>query len=682
MMQINDHVCESPYVSQLQLNYGRRRADESDGPDASFCTSRACAAFLYSVPTALAEMTRYYLPVVIAGLLLAFWFSPDAQQIAAGVAIFLFGMLMLEDGFKLFGGGALEWVLERATSSTPRAISFGIISTTFLQSSSLVSVITISFLSAGLISLIGAVGIIFGANIGTTTGAWLVAGLGLKVNIASYAMPMIALSILLVFQKSKALRGIGYALAGLGFLFLGIHHMKEGFDAFKDQIDLTRFALSGLLGLFIYSLIGAAATVIMQSSHATMVLILTALAAGQISYDNALALAIGANIGTTITAIIGSLGANFQGKRLALAHLIFNVLTAMVALVFISPLRDVVDWISTGVGIASDDFAMKLAVFHTIFNVLGVVLMLPLLNHLIAFLERRILEPVPDVSRPHFLNEAVDEFPQTLEIALRKEVLHLSENATELILHGLNLHREQVFSSNDIAGTVRKSRKPIEFDIDESYETRVKTLYSAIVEFATRAGNNSLAPEIANRIYALRDVASDVVQAVKSIKHLRKNILRYSTRPQGVVTELYDDLRSNIARITVEIRKLGMAAPEDRSALWLDQERVQVEDAARSTTARVDALIRGGGLSPTAATSFLNDAGYAYNAMRDMIEAARSYYIERDSAMAEIERLLSLEDEELSAPHGNLDRPDTPGDRHERRIASMPANISGSQVWV
>ena len=613
-------------------------------------------------------MTRYYLPVAIGTLLLAFWFSPDAQEIAAGVAIFLFGMLMLEDGFKLFGGGAMERVLERATGSTPRAIVFGIVSTTLLQSSSLVSVITISFLSAGFISLIGGVGIIFGANIGTTTGAWLVAGLGLKVNIAAYAMPMIALSIVLVFQKSKALRGIGYALAGLGFLFLGIHHMKEGFDAFKDQIDLTRFALSGLIGLFVYSLIGTIATVIMQSSHATMVLILTALAAGQISYENALALAIGANIGTTITAIIGSLGANFQGKRLALAHLVFNVVTALVALVLISPLREMVDWISESVAIASDDYAMKLAVFHTVFNVLGVALMLPVLHRLIGFLERRIEEPLPDVSRPHFLNEAVDEFPQTLEIALRKEVLHLYENASELILHGLNLHRDQIFATDDIAGTVRKCRAVIELDIDEGYEHRVKTLYSAIVEFTTRAGGKRLAPEIANRVYALRDVASDIVQAVKSIKHLRKNILRYTTRPQGAVTELYDGLRIQIARIAIEIDKLGRAAPEDRSALWLDQERVQIEDAARKTTERVDELIRRGELSATAATSFLNDSGYAYNAMRDLIEAARSYYIERDSAMAEIERLLSLEDDELEEPGAD----DEPGPRRpsETRVTT------------
>lgn len=593
-------------------------------------------------------MTRYYLPIIIGALLLAFWASPDAQEIAAGVAIFLFGMLMLEDGFKLFGGGALERVLKRATSSTARAISFGIFSTTLLQSSSLVSVITISFLSAGLISLVGGVGIIFGANIGTTTGAWLVAGFGLKLDIGAYAMPMIALSIVLVFQKSKRLRGIGYALAGLGFLFLGIHHMKEGFDAFEEQIDLTRFALTGFLGLFVYSLVGTTATVIMQSSHATMVLVLTALSAGQISYENALALAIGANIGTTITAILGALGANFQGKRLALAHLIFNTLTAIVALVFIAPLRDAVDWISNLVGIAPDDYAMKLAVFHTIFNVLGVALMLPILKRLIAFLEQRIVEPVPDVSRPRYLNEAVDEFPQTLEIALRKEVLHLYENAVELILHGLNLHRDEVFATDNVADLVRRSRTPFELDLDDGYERRVKTLYAGIVEFTTRAGDKRFDPDIAERVYALRDVASDIVQAVKSVKHLRKNILRYTVRNQSATTELYDELRTEIARIAVEIRKLGLTEPENRSALWLDQERAQIEADARMTSQRVDALIRRRALNATDATSFMNDSGYAYGAMRDLIEAARSYYIEPDSAMAEVEQLLSLDDEELS----------------------------------
>lgn len=210
-------------------------------------------------------MKKFILPVILLVLIFGFWVSTSFQEIAAGVAIFLFGMLMLEDGFKLFSGGFLERILEKATASVPKSLGFGIAATTIMQSSSLVSVITISFLSAGLISLIAGVGIIFGANIGTTTGAWLVAGFGLKVKISAYALPMLAISIVLVFQKSKYLKGTGFVLAGLGFLFLGIHYMKEGFEAVKDQVDLTRFAMTGLLGLVVYTFLGATATVVMQS---------------------------------------------------------------------------------------------------------------------------------------------------------------------------------------------------------------------------------------------------------------------------------------------------------------------------------------------------------------------------------------------------------------------------------
>ncbi len=592
-------------------------------------------------------LKKLLLPVILLVLSLGFWASSDFQEIAAGVAIFLFGMLMLEDGFKLFSGGFLERTLEKATGSVTKSIAFGIATTTIMQSSSLVSIITISFLSAGLISLLSGVGIIFGANIGTTTGAWLVAGFGLKVNISAYALPMLAIAIVLVFQKSKHLRGAGFVLAGLGFLFLGIHHMKEGFEAFKDQFDLTRFALTGLLGLTVYTLLGAATTVVMQSSHATMVLIITALAAGQISYENALALAIGANIGTTITAIIGALSANFQGKRLALAHLIFNLVTAGVALIFISPIRLAVDFISSGVGIADTDYALKLAVFHTIFNLLGLIIMLPLIHRLIALLERAILQPDQDMSQPKYLSEAVDEFPQTFKTAMRHEVQHLYDNAVELIIHGLNLHRHEIFTSRDIAATVAASRTPVEFDIDERYEQRVKTLYSAIIEFATRVGAKDMPPEVMEDVYSMRDVSGRIVRAVKSVKHLRRNATRYSERPQGVITDLYNGLRTEIARILVEIDKLAQADPDDRSSLWLEQERIQVERDAQETNSSIDGLIRARQIDAKMATSFLNDSNYAYSAMRDLLGAAWAYYIEPEQAMAEVERILTLDDEEV-----------------------------------
>jgi phosphate:Na+ symporter len=590
-------------------------------------------------------LRRTLLPFVITLLIVGFTLSTEFQEVAAGVAIFLFGMLMLEQGFALFSGGFLERILERATKSTPRALSFGIVTTTVMQSSSLVSVITISFLSAGLMSLVAGVGIIFGANIGTTTGAWLVAGFGLKVKISAYAMPMLALSIVLVFQKSKYLRGGGYVLAGLGFLFLGIHHMKEGFESLQGQIDLSALALTGVLGLIVYTLIGAVATVVMQSSHATMVLVITALAAGQITYDNALALSIGANIGTTITAIIGAATANYQGRRLALAHVMFNVATAGVALVFIVPLRVTVDWISALVGIAPDDYALKLAVFHTLFNVLGVMLMLPLMSRLIGFLERTIPAREPDVSEPKYLSDAVGAFPETLETALANEVEHLHRNAVELIAHGLNLHRHELYSSHDLEGTVREARIPIELDLETAYEQRVKVLYAAILDFVNRRTTRGIPIETVRRMYALRESAEHMVRAVKEVKHMRDNTVRFTTEDHGEISALYDALRTEIAEILVAGHELSQTPEEDRSILWLEDERTRVKDKRRQTGLVIQRLMRSQDVPATDSASFMNDANYAYRAMKELIDAARLAYGEREGPLAEVERLLEADED-------------------------------------
>jgi len=216
-----------------------------------------------------AVLRRFLLPLSFALLAYGFWLSSEFQEVAAGVAIFLFGMRFVEEGFRAFSGGLLEEALARSTGSLGRSLVTGVVATVIMQSSSLVSVITISFLSAGLIDLVAGIGIIYGANLGTTTGAWLVAGLGLKVKLSTYAMPMLVFGVILVFQKARHLWGSGYVLGGIGFLFLGIHHMKVGFEALRGGLDLAAYAMTGLAGLLVYTALGVAATVIMQSSHAT-----------------------------------------------------------------------------------------------------------------------------------------------------------------------------------------------------------------------------------------------------------------------------------------------------------------------------------------------------------------------------------------------------------------------------
>ena len=580
-------------------------------------------------------------------LAFGFWISPNVKEICAGVSIFLFGMLFLEEGFRAFTGGLLERLLKRTTDRLWKAISFGIVTTTIMQSSSLVSVITISFLSAGLIWLSAGVGIIFGANIGTTTGAWLVAGFGLKVKISAYAMPMLVFGIILVFQKAKHLKGIGYALAGLGFLFLGIHYMKEGFEAFRETLDLAKYAMTGFAGLIVFSLIGLAATVIMQSSHATLVLIITALAAGQVTYENALALAIGANVGTTVTAVIGSLSSNYQGKRLAAAHLIFNVVTGAIAIIFISQLVWVVDAVAGLTGIAADDYTLKLAVFHTVFNVIGVAVMLPLLPKLVSFLQRAIPKAIEDVVGPKYINNTAFDFPETLLEAVRHETIHLYENAFEILAHGLNLNRAVILSEKDLDAHANNSRAVMEIDIDSMYTNRVKALYAAILEFISRA-QTELPPDFANRLYELRDACHGVVISVKGVKELRKNISSFMVSENEDIRREYNALRVRLAEVMRAIDVLAQTDEEERDVLVLDEFKAAMEEANVGVTANLETLIREERITAIMATSLMNDMSFARDVVWHLADMGKALYGAKDVDYREAEEAIALTDEDIS----------------------------------
>ena len=524
-------------------------------------------------------------------------------------------------------------------------MTFGIVSTSIMQSSSLVSVITISFLSAGLIGLTAGIGIIFGANLGTTTGAWLIAGFGLKIDIAAYAMPMLVFGIILAFQGSKTAKGLGYILAGLGFLFLGIHHMKEGFETFKETIDLSQFAVPGFAGLLLYTGIGIFATVVMQSSHATLVITITALAAGQITYENALALAIGANIGTCITAILGAISANVDGRRLAAAHLIFNVTTGVVAIIFMNQILVVVDWIAAHIGIAADDWTLKLSIFHSLFNTLGILIMVPLMGTLVKVLYRIFPQPKADLVAPLYLNEAVTEFPDTLVETVRKEVLHLYDNAFEVLAHGLNLHRHDIRSDADLFELTQRPDKLMEFDIDEIYARKVKVLYNAIVEFTSRT-QGDLPQEHMERIYVLREAARDIVEAIKDVKHMRKNLITYIVSDNSSIKAEYNKIRAQLGEILRELTTLRDAG-EAADLVALDGLRLQMEENDVTLNGDLDRLIREGRITAPMATSLMNDSSYSYDVAKNLIAAGAGLFGPHDLGMRQAAEDIELDEEEL-----------------------------------
>lgn len=576
-----------------------------------------------------------------------FWVSPNIKQITAGVAIFLFGMLTLEEGFKAFTGGILEKLLQKTTKGLWKSMGFGIVTTTLMQSSSLVSVITISFLSAGLITLASGIGIIFGANLGTTTGAWLVAGFGLKVKISAYAMPMLVFGIILVLQKQKELKGIGYVLAGLGFLFLGIHYMKEGFETFREQIDLTAYAISGIKGLLLYTLIGLAATVIMQSSHATLVLIITALASQQITYENALALAIGSNIGTTITAILGAISATVNGKRLAGAHLVFNVVTGFIAILLINQLMQLVDWISLNLGIASENYTLKLAVFHTLFNLIGVIVMMPFVGKLVTLLNKVLPEKNREEAEPVFLNSASIELPGTALEAVRKETQNLYQYFFGIICHGLSFRIHDINSDVPVKEIITSLQKPIPVNIKEEYTNKIKGLYAKIVDFISRA-NQNMSQEQNNEVFELRSAGRNMLEGIKSTQHLHINLSKRLNDPNPYVQEEYNRIRYRLGSILRSLSEIQKDTDEDRTVLpTIAAMRIGIREADNKFFNDVDQLIREKHITGAMATSLMNDNNYADNIAHNLLDIAAALFENRNSEMREIEQSLMLDEQEV-----------------------------------
>jgi phosphate:Na+ symporter len=598
---------------------------------------------------------RILLPSIFLVLSYGFWVSSNFKDIAAGVALFLFGMLCMEQGFKAYSGGTLQRVLTRSTNRLWKSLTFGVVSTTLMQSSSLVSVITISFLSAQLIGLAEGIGIIFGANLGTTTGAWIVAGFGLKVNLSAYALPILVFGVVFLMQSSQRIKGLGWILVGIGFLFLGIHYMKEGFAAYSQHIDLTQYAMTGIAGLLVFTLIGIVATVIMQSSHATLTLIITALAVGQITYENALALAIGANVGTTITAILGSLSANISGKRLAAAHLVFNLVTGLVALVFMQPLLGAVDIISSWVGIAETDHTLKLAVFHTLFNLLGVLLMLPMINTLVTWLERRLREDKVERDRPRYLSEASLALPDVALTAVTKETQHLFRNAFTVIAHGISLRRASITGDEDLWRLVETPGKIITLDLDDQYARNIKDIYSANIEFLSRA--QAEAPrEYAEAYNGLRRANMDVVAAIKAVKHLRKNLLPCMQSSNPDIRREYNRFRARIGEVLRELAALRDGDDAVVTLLSLDQIRVAIVDAKNQAARAVDKLIRGGLITSQAATSLINDGSYVKEVIQKLLDMYEELHKAALTDDEEVHDELALEPHEIDTIADEVDR--------------------------
>jgi phosphate:Na+ symporter len=406
--------------------------------------------------------------------------------LAGGVGLFLLGMGLMTDGLKLAAGPALERILANSTKTRLRGLASGITVTALVQSSSAVTVAAIGFVNAGLLNLSQALWVLFGANVGTTMTGWLVAFAGLKFKIEAVALPLVGIGMILRLTGERDRRGaLGMALAGFGVLFLGIDMLKETFSGLSADFHLPDG--SDPIDVLTLVLIGSALTVLMQSSSAALAVALTAAQGGLIAAQGAAAVVIGANIGTTVTALIAAVGATANAKRAAAAHILFNVLTGIVALLLLP-------WLFAFLGILrawlrlDETPAAKLALFHTLFNVLGVVLIWPLADRLTRFLEVRFRSAEEELGRPRYLDKTVLAVPTLALDALAGEIRHLGK-----------------LSLTTVRSAAEESTRPSSaLARDRQIVTRIN---AAIADFITQLNRSGMAPESAARLPELLRLA-------------------------------------------------------------------------------------------------------------------------------------------------------------------------------
>lgn len=343
-----------------------------------------------------------------------------ASGLAGGVGLFLLGMWLMTDGLKLAAGPALERILARSTGTRLRALASGILITALVQSSSAVTIATIGFVNAGLLTLVQALWVLFGTNVGTTMTGWLVAVAGVDFKIEAFALPMVGLGMVLHLTGHATRRGaLGITLAGFGVLFLGIDILKDTFADLGGQMTLP--GGKGVLGVMAHVGTGVVLTVLMQSSSAALAVALTAAQGGLVTLNDAAAVVIGANIGTTVKAMLAALGATPNARRAAAAHVLFNIMTGAVALLLLPWLVDFIEHVRDWLELDAAP-AVTLALFHTAFNVLGVLLMWPLADRLAAFLAGRFRTAEEDEARPRHLDRTVLSVPALALDALVQEV--------------------------------------------------------------------------------------------------------------------------------------------------------------------------------------------------------------------------------------------------------------------
>ena len=448
----------------------------------------------------------------------------DFLRLIGSLGLFLYGMKIMSEGLQKFAWDSLRRILTAMTTNRVTGVLTGVLITALIQSSSATTVMVVSFVNAGLLTLTQSIGVIMGANIGTTVTAWLISALGFKVDIAAFSLPLLAFGIPLLFSGKSSRKSVGEFIFGFSFLFMGLQALKANAPDLGANPEMLAFVQNyadmGFFSIILFLFIGAILTMIVQASAATMAITLIMCANGWIDYQLGVALVLGENIGTTITANLAALTGNTQARRAALAHLAFNIFGVIWVLILFYPFTNAVSWFVTNVMRISDPsvaVSFKLAAFHTAFNISNTFVMIwfvGLIEKTVCFL----IQGKKDEDEEYRLRYITGGMLSTAELSIlqaRKEITLFAERTGRM----LDMVKALFYEKNEDAFLKTYSRV-------EKYESISDRMEIEIANYLTCVAEGRLSSEGKEEIRIMLRAVSEIESIADSCNNMARSIKR------------------------------------------------------------------------------------------------------------------------------------------------------------
>lgn len=509
-------------------------------------------------------------------------------QAFSGLGLFLFGMLFLESQMKQAAGRSFKRIVRGATGTPFKSLMTGLGATALFQSSSVVTLMALSLIGAQLMTLGAAVAVIFGANLGTTVTAWIIALVGFKLDIKLLSYVMIGIGGLGgAFAPTQGRWKYGFGiLTGFGLLFLGLEGMKESFESFSAVVDLRAF--SGRHP-YEFALVGLAVTALVQSSSASIAIAQSAVYTHMIGFEAAAAFVVGANVGTTVTAVLGSLGGSADKKRTALAHFVFNISTGATALLLLPPL---VMLVQCAAGALNP--VIQIALFHTLFNLMGVVLWFPFITPLEKMLLRFFRKKALTVTA--YIHNVPVSVPDLALDALEKEVAALSKRIEEFALLVINIPPPKVLDAHqDIGELLNRNQHNFDIAYDRLYE-KIRLHEGEIYRYIVLLSSQSERPDLHESLSIFQQRIAYLATAAKALKDMLYDLNRLYEAASGEEHRFYRDLRYQILETVLAYRAACSGNAAERELL--EQSYKRMARSYKNSMGAIDAIAKNTAIPP------------------------------------------------------------------------------------